>query len=67
MILKNSYWYVLEGRMKAMCPDCHSKNPNGWFWNGEKLGYGDYDLNCEICGLPINKRDVKSNDKHEQK
>lgn len=59
-IQKNCYWIVDDAedpKMKAICTKCHKIKKIGWFWDGEKKGYGDYDLNCDVCNEIINKRD----------
>lgn len=56
---QDSYWYVDgdggEASMKAMCVMCAKKERKGWLWEG-RLGYGDYDLFCTICGNAIHIR-----------
>jgi hypothetical protein len=64
---KDCYWFVdktnpEEQTIQAMCLDCHRTNQLGWFWNGERQGYGDYDLFCSICNKPIYIRRESSND-----
>ena len=59
---KNCYWFLKEDdqetRMKAICEDCHNKVAKiGIFWEGSFLGYGDYDLYCDVCESPIHLRD----------
>lgn len=59
MIQKDCWIYIKEGdnHMSAKCSECHKKDATGWYWPGESKGYGDYDVNCAICGEPINKRE----------
>ena len=56
---QDSYWYSegedQEAQMKAMCVMCAKKARKGWFWEG-RLGYGDYDLFCSVCGNAIHIR-----------
>jgi len=59
LMRQDSYWYV-EGEgddavVKAMCTMCAKKKKSGWFWEG-RLGYGDYDLFCSLCGNAIHIR-----------
>jgi len=58
---ENCYWYEEEAPngkvIRAMCVACHEKEQQGWFWNGEKVGYGDYDLNCSKCNKQIYVRE----------
>jgi hypothetical protein len=59
LILQDSYWF-LEGEgeeavMRAMCTLCAKKARKGWFWEG-RLGYGNYDLFCSVCGNAIHIR-----------
>ena len=62
MSKEDCYWYVNKNAsgeefMKAMCLRCHEKNNDaGWFWQGSNLGYGDYDLQCNICNHIIYQR-----------
>ena len=50
-VQEDSYWFVENDVVKAMCIECASKSPksNLWFWEGSIRGYGDYDLNCSVC------------------
>jgi len=54
---KNCYWYskVINGEevMKACCVECNNPDTTSFFWYGEELGYGDYDLFCSKCNEPI--------------
>jgi len=58
IIQHDCFWYVDESTqtMLAMCVACGRKFSKEWFWNGSKVGYGDYDLNCSTCGAIIYKR-----------
>ncbi len=59
---EDCYWYLDESsepRIVAKCVECNKKDNLGWFWNGKKIGYGDYDLNCSICNKVIYKKDEK--------
>jgi hypothetical protein len=72
VIVQDSYWF-LEGEeddavVKAMCTLCAKKARKGWFWEG-RLGYGDYDLFCSVCGNAIHMRGTngpEAGDKSEQ-
>ena len=64
--IKKSCYFITDEKqiIRAICEKCTSKSPEnqrGWFWNGQKSGYGDYDLNCFLCDDVIHKRD--KNDK----
>ena len=50
-VQEDSYWFVEDDVVKAMCAECASKisKQNLWFWEGSVRGYGDYDLNCSVC------------------
>ncbi len=50
-VQEDSYWYVEDGIVRAMCLECASKSSRSglWFWEGNVRGYGDYDLNCSVC------------------
>lgn len=71
-IQEDSYWFSDgEGEgavMVAMCLTCSKKQNKGWFWDGKRLGYGDYDLFCHYCGNAINirKNEDKTDNKNEQ-
>jgi hypothetical protein len=60
---KDCYWFIKEtenGRgMAALCVECGTKNKIGSFWEGSLLGYGDYDLQCDLCGTEIYLRSEK--------
>lgn len=69
---QDSYWYVEgegeEAKVRAMCTICAKKSRTGWFWEG-RLGYGDYDLFCNVCGNAIHIRGtdgLEAGDKGEQ-
>ena len=59
-VRENSYWLIDgegdEAKMTAICVTCAQKERKGWFWEGKRLGYGDYDLFCKDCGATINLR-----------
>lgn len=66
LILDNSYWFVNDKDkdnpiMDSLCKICHLKEKKGWFWEGKKLGYGDYDLYCSSCGKTIYLREKNEN------
>lgn len=55
-INKSCFWFYdkalpeAEQKMKAVCIDCQKKHQiQGWYWDGENIGYGNYNLNCEFC------------------
>ncbi len=56
-IQENCYWYQKgEGEdavMDALCIFCAKEQNTGWFWEGKRLGYGDYDLFCSSCNNAI--------------
>jgi hypothetical protein len=56
---QNSFWFVEENedKMYALCEPCGIKLQKGWFWEGNKLGYGDYDLFCKNCKNVIHLRE----------
>ena len=44
--------------IQSICIDCYEKsfkNKNCWFWNGQKLGYGPWNIKCDICNGFINQ------------
>lgn len=68
MVKKSCYWWVdpllSEDKKKfvAICEECYKnvkeENPsikNSWYWDGTKLGYGNYDLSCHFCNTSIHK------------
>ena len=59
LIKQDSYWYVNgegdDAKMSAMCVICAKKQKKGWLWES-RLGYGDYDLFCSVCGNAIHIR-----------
>lgn len=59
-IKENSYWILKEDEIVAICETCAKKNQEGWFWDGKRLGYGDYDLFCSDCKNAIY---IRSNEK----
>jgi len=77
---EDSYWYVdrtqpeAEQKIRAMCVQCfqsggfgeHEAHERPWHWNGSKMGYGDYDLECSLCGHAIYVRE-KPDDAKETK
>jgi hypothetical protein len=67
---ENCYWYVTkknnEEVVSALCQECGEKHKVGRFWNGSVLGYGDYDLNCDMCKKQIylrNKNETEASNK----
>ena len=50
------YWFIDKNIINAMCVECHKAGKDGWYWPGEEKGYGDYDLDCSICGRQIFRR-----------
>jgi hypothetical protein len=59
-IKENSYWVVEKEEIVAICEICAKKNQEGWFWDGKRLGYGDYDLFCNKCNNAIYIRPNKN-------
>ena len=61
LIKENSYWFTdsdeEDAKIHALCEICHKKENSGWFWDGKRLGYGDYDLFCFKCGNAIHIRE----------
>jgi hypothetical protein len=56
-IREDCYFFVTEKKtMSAVCLTCHKKEGQGWFWEGKKKGYGDYDLKCSSCGNILHQR-----------
>ena len=61
----DSFWYIEktepyeDSRIRAMCIECGRRllEKEVMYWSGER-GYGDYDLNCSMCGKIIHQRDV---------
>ena len=57
LIQKNCYWSIVDQKMVALCEKCKPDAP-GWFWEGVKQGYGDYDLRCHKCNAAIHIRET---------
>ena len=57
-IQDDCYWYLEEStnRVRGACVECGGKHGMKSYWNGSEVGYGDYDLDCSICGKPIYRR-----------
>lgn len=62
-IKEDCYFYtdqnldISEQIIKVMCVDCYKKTIiNGWFWEGSRLGYGNFDFFCGTCGHTIHKK-----------
>jgi hypothetical protein len=70
-IKENSYLFLLgegeDAKMAALCELCAKKEQKGWFWDGKRLGYGDYDLFCSSCGntIYLRKKDDKISNKNQ--
>lgn len=56
--MKNCYFYIDQSlpvedqRVDSICLECYEKSYKDkpcWFWNGENLGYGPWDIKCNIC------------------
>jgi hypothetical protein len=64
MIQEDSYWWRDESLpeekqlMHALCTQCHDERGIGYYWPGKTAGYGDYDLECFLCGKDIYKRET---------
>jgi hypothetical protein len=57
VIREDCFWFVADEQVKAMCVPCHrERKENFWFYPGKEKGYGDYDLQCAVCGRDIYKR-----------
>ncbi len=68
----NSYWYKEKDErgeeiLRVMCVGCFNEHVYDKdkveiisFWNGAKMGYGDYDCWCSICDNAINIREEKN-------
>jgi hypothetical protein len=43
--------------MLVWCQECRMQHfPDmGWFYQGSKDGYGDFDFTCDICGKIIHR------------
>jgi len=59
-IKENCFWYPEsnggpeeDATMQALCVMCGKEQKKGWFWEGKRLGYGDYDLFCSSCNNAI--------------
>ncbi len=64
MIQKDCFFYIDTSldkdkqKIQSICVECYNKNfkdKNCWFWNGKNLGYGPWDINCDICNCFINE------------
>lgn len=56
------FWFINEDKpeteqsMQACCVNCQQlSNIKGWYWPGDQIGYGDYNLNCSFCNKIINE------------
>jgi len=57
-IKENCYFYLKSNgekdeTMEALCVLCAKEQNKGWFWEGKRLGYGNYDLFCSSCSNAI--------------
>ena len=71
MIQKNCFFYIdsslkqEEQKIQSICVDCYNnkhKNKKCWFWNGEKLGYGPWQINCDYCNSVIHEYSERLSD-----
>lgn len=63
---EDCYWFMIKENdgnkyVKPICVECVEKDKElkekkGWFWEGSKLGYGNYNLNCFVCNKIINEK-----------
>ena len=61
---ENCIWYVHgsadipdeKRTVDAACIDCAQKHDiQGMFWEANR-GYGEYDLDCKLCGKPLHRQ-----------
>ncbi len=64
MICEPCFWYVditlpeEDQIISACCIECQKiSNLKAWYWPGDEVGYGDYDLNCSFCNKILHKRE----------
>ena len=58
--MQNDCFYYLEestDRIRAACLKCGQRFGYEWYWNGSKIGYGNNDVNCSICGEAIYRQE----------
>lgn len=61
LVKEDCYFYIDqnipedERPISVLCKQCYEKNKVGWFWEGSKIGYGPYDINCSKCNKQIYK------------
>lgn len=55
--MENCYFWTDETQaeeetINVLCVKCHDEQYStlGWFWDGERLGYGPFDFICNKCG-----------------
>lgn len=52
-----------EQYIRAICTECRELHypQNGWFWEGSKRGYGQWNVTCNHCKKQISSFDEQSN------
>lgn len=68
MTPEDCFWiFELQlNRVIAVCTKCSKLpkygNKGGMFWEGSKVGYGEYDLDCEECGKTLHINEAYDNE-----
>ena len=46
-----------ERCLSTLCVSCREQHypDTGWFYNGEKEGYGPWEIRCQMCDAIINE------------
>lgn len=56
-----------DEKMSVRCINCQKEQDNGWFWEGSKRGYSQYDIKCSICGKLIYQHEEKNEEENKEK
>jgi len=65
--IENCYFFIAEDVpenervVRSRCVSCYRTTPEGYFWEGSRLGYGPFEFKCHDCGRIIFEPSMQEN------